>query len=163
VANTTLPLYEPLGQDKLKRQSKYVESPYEAARVAEVERHKQAEAKVKAIHGDDAKPFISRVSRKGVDTFSKIKEVFGEDKQTKKMIEAKFSKMNKKLDLTKTDEEEEAPPQWKPTSPPKRMIYADKKAMFGGSNLEYVADPVPEFQADAYLTKKVRKLLVTRS
>lgn len=59
MANTTLPLYEPLGQDKLKRQSKYIESPYDAARVAEVERHKQTEAKVKAIHGDDAKPFIS--------------------------------------------------------------------------------------------------------
>lgn len=41
-----------------------------------------------------------RVSRKGVDTFSKIKEVFGEDKQTKKMIEAKFAKMNKKLTKT---------------------------------------------------------------
>lgn len=34
------------------------------------------------------------------------------------------------------------------------MQYADKKAFFGGSVMEYVADPVPEFQPGAHLPKK---------
>jgi hypothetical protein len=45
--------------------------------------------------------------------------------------------------------DEESPPQWRPSNPPKVMTYADKRALFGGSNFEYVPDPVPEFQVRA--------------
>lgn len=45
-------------------------------------------------------------------------------------------------------------PEWRPSNPPKKMQYADKKAFFGGSNFEYVPDPVPEFQPGAHHPKK---------
>ena len=41
---------------------------------------------------------------------------------------------------------DEKPPEWRPSNPPKKMVYADKKSFFGGSNFEYVSDPVPEYQ-----------------
>lgn len=148
MSGVLLPVY---GDDKtLKSLNKYVESPYEARRQAELDRMKAHQDAVAKVHGDNPKAFAGRVSNKGVATFSKDVELYGEDKEVKAMVKAKLEKeAAAKAKAEEAKAGEEPPPQWKPSNPPKKMQYADKRSFFGGSNLEYVADPVPEFQAGA--------------
>jgi len=50
-----MPVY---GEDNpLKRINQYIESPYSAARDAELQRKKAAEEKLRQVHGDAPKPF----------------------------------------------------------------------------------------------------------
>lgn len=150
---TLLPVY---GDNKtLKDLRKYVESPYESLRETELARMKASEDKIKQIHGDNPKAFCGMVSKKGVPTFSKDVELYGEDKKATAMIKAKAAKEEaaRKAAAEAAAAEEEKPPEWRPSNPPKKMVYADKKSYFGGSVHEYVADPVPEFQAGAKLKK----------